>query len=80
MALAKRVTKDLLGDEKKVEFIVTEASNRVEFLKSNRADVVFATFTVTPERKEVVDFAEPYLKGALGLSRLKPSQLLTLPS
>jgi len=50
VALAKRVTKDLLGDEKKVEFIVTEASNRVEFLKSNRADVVFATFTVTPER------------------------------
>ncbi|WP_162580136.1 transporter substrate-binding domain-containing protein, partial [Acinetobacter baumannii] len=67
VALAKRVTKDLLGDEKKVEFIVTEASNRVEFLKSNRADVVFATFTVTPERKEVVDFAEPYLKGAFGI-------------
>ncbi len=61
------MTKDLLGDEKKVEFIVTEASNRVEFLKSNRADVVFATFTVTPERKEVVDFAEPYLKGAFGI-------------
>lgn len=53
MALAKRVTKDLLGDEKKVEFIVTEASNRVEFLKSNRADVVFATFTVTLNEKRL---------------------------
>ena len=28
---------------------------------------MFATFTVTPERKEVVDFAEPYLKGAFGI-------------
>lgn len=67
IALAKRVTKDLLGDENKVEFVVTEAANRVEFLKSGKADAVFASFSVTPERKQVVDFAQPYLKAALGI-------------
>lgn len=67
VVLAKRVTKDLLGDEAKVEFVVTEAANRVEFLKSGKADAVFASFSVTPERKEVVDFAQPYLKAALGI-------------
>lgn len=67
IALAKRVSKDLLGDENKIEFIPTEAANRVEFLKSNKVDVVFASFSVTPERKEVVDFAQPYLKAALGI-------------
>ena len=67
VALAKRVTKDLLGDENKIEFVVTEAANRVEFLKSNKVDAVFASFSVTPERKEVVDFAQPYLKAALGI-------------
>jgi len=67
VALAKRVTKDLLGDEAKVEFVVTEAANRVEFLKSGKVDAVFASFSVTPERKEVVDFAQPYLKAALGI-------------
>ena len=67
VVLAKKVTKDLLGDESKVEFVVTEAANRVEFLKSGKADAVFASFSVTPERKEVVDFAQPYLKAALGI-------------
>lgn len=67
VALAKKVTKDLLGDESKIEFVVTEAANRVEFLKSGKADAVFASFSVTPERKEVVDFAQPYLKAALGI-------------
>lgn len=67
VVLAKKVTKDLLGDESKIEFVVTEAANRVEFLKSGKADAVFASFSVTPERKEVVDFAQPYLKAALGI-------------
>ena len=65
--IAKHVAKDLLGDENKVQFILTEAANRVEYLKANKVDIIFANFTVTPERKEVVDFAKPYLKVALGV-------------
>lgn len=67
VALAKRVTQDLLGDENKIQFVVTEAANRVEFLKSDKVDVVFASFSVTPERQKVIDFAEPYLKASLGI-------------
>lgn len=65
--IAKQVAKDLLGDENKLEFVLTEAANRVEYLKANKVDIIFANFTVTPERKEVVDFANPYLKVALGV-------------
>lgn len=65
--IAKHVAKDLLGDENKVEFVLTEAANRVEYLKANKVDIIFANFTVTPERKEVVDFAKPYLKVSLGI-------------
>lgn len=65
--IAQHVAKDLLGDENKVEFVLTEAANRVEYLKANKVDIIFANFTVTPERKEVVDFAKPYLKVALGV-------------
>ena len=71
IALAKRVTRDLLGDENKIEYVVSEAANRVEFLKSGKVDVVFASFSVTPERKEIVDFAEPYLKASLGIVSAK---------
>lgn len=65
--IAKRITQDLLGDENKVEFILTEAASRVEFLRSNKVDIIMANFTKTPEREEVVDFAKPYMKVALGV-------------
>lgn len=65
--IAKRITKDLLGDENKVEFVYTEAASRVEFLRSNKVDIIMANFTQTPEREVVVDFAKPYMKVSLGV-------------
>ncbi|MFT4104152.1 MAG: cysteine ABC transporter substrate-binding protein [Lacrimispora sp.] len=64
---AKRMAKDLLGGEDKVEFVYVEAASRVEYLKSAKVDVILANFTVTDERKEQVDFALPYMKVALGV-------------
>lgn len=64
---AKRIGKDLLGSEDKVEFVFVEAANRVEYLKSAKVDVILANFTVTKDRKEQVDFALPYMKVALGV-------------
>gem|GEM_PF-147904 len=39
----------------------------VEYLTSNKVDIILANFTVTPARAEVVDFAKPYMKVALGV-------------
>ncbi len=41
--IAKHVAKDLLGDENKVEFVLTEAANRVEYLKANKVDIILQT-------------------------------------
>lgn len=76
--IAKHVAKDLLGDESKVEFVLTEAANRVEYLKANKVDIIFANFTVTPERQEVVDFSKPYLKVALGVVSAKDHPITDL--
>lgn len=65
--LAKRIAKDLLGDESKVEYVLTEPQARVDLLKSDKVDIVLANFTVTPERQEQVDFANPYMKVAIGV-------------
>jgi polar amino acid transport system substrate-binding protein len=65
--IGKRLAKDLLGDESKVEFVLVEAASRVEFLQSNKVDIILANFTVTDERKQKVDFANPYMKVALGV-------------
>ncbi|HEC1570566.1 cysteine ABC transporter substrate-binding protein [Campylobacter upsaliensis] len=72
---AKRIAKELLGDENKVEFVLVEAANRVEFLKSNKVDIILANFTQTPERAEQVDFALPYMKVALGVAVPKDSEI-----
>ncbi|HEF3573433.1 TPA: cysteine ABC transporter substrate-binding protein [Campylobacter upsaliensis] len=72
---AKRIAKELLGDENKVEFVLVEAANRVEFLKSSKVDIILANFTQTPERAEQVDFALPYMKVALGVVVPKDSEI-----
>lgn len=65
--IAKRFAKDLLGDESKVEFVLVDAASRVSYLESNKVDIIMANFTVTDERKEKVDFADPYMNVALGV-------------
>ena len=61
---AERLAKDL-GVE--VEYVPTEAANRVEYLESGKVDVILANFTVTEERAQSIDFALPYMKVALGV-------------
>ncbi|KGI55993.1 cysteine ABC transporter substrate-binding protein [Campylobacter sp. MIT 97-5078] len=67
VVFAKRIAQELLGDENKVQFVLVEAANRVEFLKSDKVDIILANFTQTPERAEQVDFTLPYMKVALGV-------------
>ncbi len=65
--IAKRFAKDLLGDESKVEFVLVDAASRVAYLQSNKVDIIMANFTVTDERKEKVDFTNPYMKLSFGI-------------
>lgn len=61
---ADRIANDL---GVKVEYVSTEAANRVEYLESGKVDIILANFTVTKDRAEKVDFALPYMKVALGV-------------
>ena len=64
VSFARRLGEDL-GVE--VNFVSTEAANRIEYLQTGKVDVILANFTVTPERAEEVDFALPYMNVALGV-------------
>ena len=61
---ARRIGEDL---GLKVNFVSTEAANRVEYLETGKVDIILANFTVTAERAEKVDFALPYMNVALGV-------------
>jgi ABC-type amino acid transport substrate-binding protein len=58
----------LLGDPAKVEFVAVTSGNRIPFLQSGKIDIVIATVTITDERRQVVEFSDPYfLSGSLVL-------------
>ena len=59
---AERIAKDLGVT---LEFVPTEAANRVEYLETGKVDIILANFTVTEERARKVDFALPYMKVSL---------------
>lgn len=61
---ARRIGQDLGVD---INFVSTEAANRVEYLETGKVDIILANFTVTDERAEKVDFALPYMNVALGV-------------
>lgn len=59
-----RLAKDL---GVKVKYIAVDPASRVEFLVTDKVDIILANFTVTKDRAEKVDFALPYMKVALGV-------------
>lgn len=61
---AERIGQDLGVN---INYVSTEAANRVEYLETGKVDIVLANFTVTAERAEKVDFALPYMNVALGV-------------
>lgn len=62
--LAERLGQDL-GVE--INYVSTEAANRIEYLQTGKVDIILANFTVTEERAQEVDFALPYMNVALGV-------------
>lgn len=60
----------------KVNYVSTEAANRIEYLQTGKVDIILANFTVTDERKEEVDFCLPYMNVALGVVS-KNSKVIT---
>lgn len=43
-----------------LEMVQTTSPNRIPFLQTNKADIVVASLSVTPEREKVIDFSTPY--------------------
>ena len=50
----------ILGDETAYELTQVDSSTRESVLQSGQVDCVFATYSITDARKEVISFAGPY--------------------
>ncbi|WP_312502640.1 transporter substrate-binding domain-containing protein [Lacrimispora sp.] len=60
-------TADEAKEKKLVEFQGVTAKTRGPLLENGEIDLVIATFTITPERKETYNFSTPYYTDAVGL-------------
>ncbi len=60
--IAKLVAQGLFGAdiEGKVQFVETVSKDRESSIMDGRVDIVVATYSITPERRRLVDFAGPY--------------------
>jgi ABC-type amino acid transport substrate-binding protein len=64
--VAHLFAKALFNDEQQVELVAVTSGNRIPFLQSGKIDIIIATVTITDERRQVVEFSEPYfLSGSL---------------
>lgn len=50
----------ILGDETKFEIVQVDSTTRESVLQNDQVDAVFATYSITEPRKEVISFAGPY--------------------
>ncbi|SDR01676.1 glutamate ABC transporter substrate-binding protein [Thermostaphylospora chromogena] len=60
--VAKYVLKELAGGkEVDIEWKESASSNREAFLENGTVDIIFATYSITEERKQKVTFGGPYI-------------------
>lgn len=58
--LYQLLTRYILGDESKFEIVQVDSSTRESVLTSGQVNAVFATYSITDKRKELISFAGPY--------------------
>lgn len=58
--ISQLLTRYILGDEAKQEITQVTSDTRESVLQNDQVDAVFATYSITDSRKEVISFAGPY--------------------
>ena len=77
-AIARVIARGILGSDKKVKFVTVTASDRMMKLYSGDVDMVIATMSVTPKRRQLLDFSDPYYVAGQALLVKKGSKIRNL--
>ncbi|MGM0212704.1 transporter substrate-binding domain-containing protein [Enterococcus sp. AZ109] len=73
--IAKAITKEILGDEGRAEFVEVTSKTRIPLLKNGNIDGIIATMTITEERLGQVDFSDIYFDAGQSLLVEKGSHI-----
>ncbi|WP_246955803.1 glutamate ABC transporter substrate-binding protein [Brachybacterium sp. Marseille-Q7125] len=80
--LTQLLAKYILGEggEDKIEYIDTTVETRETLVQNGTVDCVIATYSITPERLEVIDFAGPYYMSGTAIQvRAEDAESITGP-
>ncbi|MEM1251332.1 MAG: transporter substrate-binding domain-containing protein [Cyanobacteria bacterium P01_H01_bin.21] len=64
--IARRLARDLLGDETAIEFRPVNNVDRVNLVVEGEVDIAIAAITVTSQRQRIASFSEPYYLDGTG--------------
>lgn len=75
--IAKNISLDILGSERKVKFVSVTSSTRIESLMAGDIDIIVATMSATPQREFLIDFSKPYYAAGQTALVKKDSEIYT---
>ena len=69
------MAKEILGDEKKIEFEEVTSKTSIPMLNNGDIDMIVATMTISEARKKEVDFSDVYFDAGQSLLVKKGSPI-----
>lgn len=72
--IVREIAKTLVGDDKKIEFLIVSSDGRFPAVLSGKADLGIASTTIYPERALRVAFTTPYMDSGVSLLTRKNVQ------
>lgn len=76
--LTKQIAKNILGKSSAVDFVETTVYDSMSTVSSGKVDFLISAMTITPQRKLVVDFSEPYYTTTQAILVPKNSPISTI--
>ncbi len=76
--LCREIAYRLFGNKNAIEFKQVTSSNRIFSITSGSVDFVAATMSITPKRKQIIDFSNPYYIAGQAIMVPKDSNIKTL--
>jgi len=73
--IAKRIAKNLLGNEEAVYFVDTRASDFISKINKGEIDFALAAITITPQRQMTIAFSDSYYTAGQAIAVKKDSKI-----
>ena len=73
--IAYAMAEMIIGNKDAIRFVPTAGMTRESMLDNGEADIVIGTYTITEERKKIVNFSQPYYIDEIGFMVLDGSNI-----